>query len=283
MKDKVDIVLNDINKLPSVSSVVIKIMEMVRNPSVSIQDLAVEISKDPAITAAIIKLSNSAYYRASKPIKTVQESLMTLGIKTVKEIILVTAAKGILNKDVPGYQIEAESMWLHSLVVAELSAMIVSHKKLPVQKDLVFTAGLLHDIGKIVLSQFFPVVMMNLKNELKTSNEPFTDVERKFFGYDHAEAGRILLEKWNFPGELKEVILFHHNPDMAKNFPLLVAIVHIANEIAIVSGIGIDIGGISHPLSRKALELTGVTEKDIEEYFIYLPEIEKSIADLKVV
>ncbi|MCE9500042.1 MAG: HDOD domain-containing protein, partial [Leptospira sp.] len=152
MKDKVDSILNDINKLPSVSGVVIKIMEMARNPSVSIQDLSAEISKDPSITAAIIKLSNSAYYRASKPIKTVQESLMTLGIRTVKEIILVTAAKGILNKDVQGYQIDADSMWLHSLVVAELSSKIAEKKKLPVEKDLVFTAGLLNDIGKLVLA-----------------------------------------------------------------------------------------------------------------------------------
>lgn len=93
MKEQIDIILRDINKLPPMSNVVIKVMTLIQNPAVSIQELASEISKDPAITASIIKLSNSAYYRASKPIRTVQESLMTLGIKTVKEIILLTASK----------------------------------------------------------------------------------------------------------------------------------------------------------------------------------------------
>ena len=135
MKDQIDIILKDIHKLPPMSNVVIKVMTLIQDPAVSIHDLATEISKDPAITASIIKLSNSAYYRASKPIRTVQESLMTLGIKTVKEIILLTASKKILNKDLPGYQLEADAMWLHSLVVAELSARISIQKKTNIPKD----------------------------------------------------------------------------------------------------------------------------------------------------
>ncbi|MBE7413447.1 MAG: HDOD domain-containing protein [Leptospiraceae bacterium] len=281
MKEKIDAVLSDVNKLPSISNVVIKVMEMVRDPAVSIQDLATEISKDPAITATIIKLSNSAYYRASKPIKTVQESLMTLGIKVVKEIILVTAAKGIFYKDVQGYQIEAEAMWLHSLIVAELSFRISQHKKLTLPKDLVFTAGLLHDVGKMIMAQFFPSVLFNIKNEVKDSKEPFTELEKKYFGYDHQEVGKKALEKWNFPEELIEVIAYHHNPEEAKKFPLLTAVVHIANTIAIVSGVGIDIGGISQPLSKVALQVTGVTEKDLQDYYLMIPDLEKSLAELK--
>ncbi|MCB1191812.1 MAG: HDOD domain-containing protein [Leptospiraceae bacterium] len=281
MKDQVDIVLNDINKLPPMSNVVIKVMTMVQDPAVSIHDLAMEISRDPAITASILKLSNSAYYRASKPIRTVQEALMTLGIKVVKEIIILTASKVILNKDLRGYQLDAEAMWLHSLVVAELSAKIAHSKKLNVSKDLVFTAGLLHDLGKVILAQFFPQVLFKIKTELKTSKESFTVVEKKYFGYDHQEVGMKTLKMWNFPDELTEVVGHHHDPENAKNFPLLTSIVHIANTIAIISGVGIDIGGISHDLSEFALNITGVTDKDIEEYYLTIPELEKSISELQ--
>lgn len=146
MKEKIDqLFLNDA-QLPRISSVVTKVMQMVQKEDVAIPDLAKEISHDPGLTADVIKLSNSAYYRAAKPIKTVQESLMTLGIKTVKDIILLTAARGILKKDLKGYQVEAEDNWIHSLTVAELSKRICEQKKLKIDLDLAFTGGLLHNI-----------------------------------------------------------------------------------------------------------------------------------------
>lgn len=129
MKEKIDqLFLNDA-QLPRISSVVTKVMQMVQKQDVAIPDLAKEISNDPGLTADVIKLSNSAYYRAAKPIKTVQESLMTLGIKTVKDIILLTATRGILKKDLKGYQVDAEDNWIHSLTVAELSKRICEQKK----------------------------------------------------------------------------------------------------------------------------------------------------------
>ena len=91
----------------------------------------------------------------------------------------------------------------------------------------------------------------------------------------------MALQKWNFPEELIEVISCHHTPENAKKFPLLTSVVHIANTIAIVSGIGIDIGGISHPLSVEALKITGVTEKDLQDYYLMIPDLEKSLTELK--
>ncbi|MCG9876154.1 MAG: HDOD domain-containing protein [Leptospiraceae bacterium] len=280
MKDKIDEILKDVNKLPVISSVVTKVIQMVQNPDVNIQELSTEISKDPAITASVIKLSNSAYYRASKPVRTVSEALMTLGTKTVKEIILLTAAKGILKKDLPGYQIEADQLWLQSLVVAELASRIAAHKKIAKPKDLVFTSGLLCNTGKIVLSQFFQGILFKIKNEIQETDEPFYLIERKHLGYTHMEISEIVLKNWNFPEELVDVVAHYNNPEEAKVDPVLVSLVHIANTLAVISGIGIDIGGISIPLSKFALDKTGVTEKDIELYFMKLPELEAHIAEL---
>ncbi|MDX1959804.1 MAG: HDOD domain-containing protein [Leptospiraceae bacterium] len=281
MKEQIDLLLKDVNKLPPMSNVVLKVMELVQDPSVSIQILAAEISKDPGITASIIKISNSAYYRASKPIRTVQEALMTLGIQTVKEIVVLTASKAILKKDLKGYQLEADDSWAHSITVAELSSKIVTHKKLPIRKDLVFTSGLLHDIGKVVLAQFFPMKMLEIRDEVKNLSSQFTDVEKKYFGYSHEEVGLKLLDAWNFPDELKEVVAYHHKPELSKKFPLLVSVVHIANTIAIICGIGIDIGGTALELSNFALQTTGVSEADVELYFTNIPELQKSISELK--
>ncbi|MCB1177524.1 MAG: HDOD domain-containing protein [Leptospiraceae bacterium] len=281
MKDKVDALLKDVTKIPTMSNVVVKVMELVQDPAVSIPLLSKEISKDPSITASIIRMSNSAYYRASKPIRTVQEALMTLGIQTVKEIIVISASKTVLHKDLKGYQLEADEMWSHSLVVAELSAKIVNLKKIKeVPKDLAFTAGLLHDIGKVILTQFFPFKIIEIRDELKSMNTTFIELEKKHFGYNHQEVGYKVMEVWNFPDELKEVVAFHHEPQKSTKFPLLSSIVHIANTIAIISGIGIDIGGINQELSSFALEKTKINDGDLERIYMEIPDIQKLIADL---
>lgn len=280
LKSKVDEVLQDVNKLPAISSVVSKVLEKLQKPDVNIADLAQEISKDPAITANVIKLSNSAYYRASKPIRTVQEALMTLGIKTVKEIVLLTAAKGILSQDLNSYQMEAAQLWTSSLLVAELSSKIVQHKKLKIDKDLAFTSGLLCSVGKIVLAQFFSPVMMQIKADLKDNQEPFPMLEKKYFGYTHMEVSENLLKRWNFPQELTDVVANYLTPENSKNNPVLTSVVHIASILIVVSGIGIDIGGESVPISPFALSQTGVTEADIETYFVHIPDLQAGLADL---
>ncbi|GBF51866.1 signal transduction protein [Leptospira ryugenii] len=279
-KDKVDLVLKDITKLPSISSVVTKVLEKLQKPDVNITDLATEISKDPAITASVIKLSNSAYYRASKPIRTVQEALMTLGTKTVKEIVLVTAAKGILAQDLNQYQLEAAQLWTASLLVAEMSSKISIHKKLGLDKDLAFTSGLLCSVGKIVLAQFFQPVMNDLRAELKDFKEPFPVLEKKYFGYTHMEVSEILLKQWNFPNELVDVAAHYLNPEASQVNPLLTSVVHVASILIVVSGIGIDIGGESVPLSPFALQKTGITDLDIQNYFTHIPDLQAGLADL---
>lgn len=280
LKSKVDEVLKDINKLPAISSVVTKVLEKLQKPDVNIAELAQEISKDPAITASVIKLSNSAYYRASKPIRTVGEALMTLGTKTVKEIVLLTAAKGILSQDLSSYQLEAAQLWTSSLLVAELSSKIVQHKKLKIDKDLAFTSGLLCNVGKIVLSQFFAPVMMQLKADLKENKDPFPLLEKKYFGYTHMEVSQTLLQKWNFPPELVDVVTNYLDPESSSVNPLLTSVVHIATILIVVSGIGIDIGGESVPISPFALSQTGITESDIETYFVHIPDLQAGLADL---
>lgn len=280
MKEKIDQLFENEAQLPKISSVVSRVMEMVSKPDVIIADLAKEISKDPGLTAAVIKLSNSAYYRPTKPVKTVQESLMTLGIKTVREIILLTEAKGLLKKDLKGYQVDGESNWMHSLTVAELAMRITVQKKLKFDKDIAFTAGLLHNIGKVVLAEFFPNVLIQFRAELQNYQGPYKDLEKKYFGYTHEEAGARLLAKWNFPEEFVEAAHFYTDPDQASNFPELVSVIHIAHCVVILSGMGIDIGGLRTPLSPQALKIVGVTDSDLQMYYTLLPEIARHLAEL---
>lgn len=280
MKEQIDQLLKDVTKLPQMSNVVVRVLNLVNKKEVTIQEVASEISKDPSITASIIKLSNSAYYRASKPVRTVPEALMTLGLETVREIVMLSASKTVMRKDLKGYHLEGDEMWMHSLVVAELSGQIVTQKKLPIQRDLAFTSGLLHDIGKVILTQFFPIKMLDIRNELKNMETTFTEIEKKYFGYDHQEVGMKILTAWNFPDELKEVVAYHHQPSDAKQHKLLCSVVHVANTLAVIAGVGIDIGGINQELSQEAVKLCNLTEKDIENLYMKIPEIQRDLLEL---
>ena len=200
--------------------------------------------------------------------------------KTVKEIVLLTAAKGILAQDLNSYQLEAAQLWTSSLLVAELSSKIVQHKKLKIDKDLAFTSGLLCSVGKIVLAQFFSPVMMQIKTDLKDNQEPFPTLEKKYFGYTHMEVSENLLKRWNFPPELTDVVANYLTPETSKVNPLLTSVVHLASILIVVSGIGIDIGGESVPISPFALSQTGVTDADIETYFVHIPDLQAGLADL---
>jgi len=282
IRQKIDEQLADIEKLPAMPSVVQKIVVLATDPDADIHKLSDEISKDTGITAGVIRLSNSAYYRPQKPVRSVQEAVVTLGLRTVKNIVLITASKGILASPLEGYRMEAKDIWDHSLLVAELAGRVSKTKRTKTPPDVAFTAGILHDIGKVVLAQYFKKVFRQVAAEVeKNPNEPFAEVERRIMGYDHAELGGKLLTIWKFPPDLCEAVSFQYTPEKAKISPELASLVHISNQIALAAGVGVDTGGLAEPLSKFALTTLRLTDADIEMLYAGLPEFLGEMNDLR--
>ena len=283
IKARIDAMLGDVTLLPPMPAMVARLNALVSDPDVDMKSLAEEISLDPAITAAIIRLSNSAYYRPSRAIRSVHEAIVTLGLRVVKNIVVVAASKGILKVDLENYKMDAPEMWDHSLAVAEIAASIARTKKRPaLPEDVAFTAGLLHDVGKVVLVQYFHKVFLMIIAELeKNPGTSFTELERKYTGYSHDEVGAALLERWQFPGELVEAVRCTYHPDLATINPELAATVHLANTIVLSGGIGVDVSGLNENLHPHAAEVLGLGNRELEALYGHLPEIMEKLSDLR--
>lgn len=274
--------LGDIQQLPPMPALASRLYTMASNPDVDIKSLAEEITHDPAITAAIIKLSNSAYYKPSRPIRSVQEAIVTLGLETVANIVMVAASRGLLKVNLEPYKIPATDLWDHSLLVAELCGTLARMKKGAAPPDVAFTAGLLHDIGKIVLVNYFQQMYRPIAMEMERNpKESFVKIEERFLGYNHAQLGARLLEIWKFPAELVEAVANVYTPELGKASPALCAIVHIANLVAISGGVGVDVGGLSEKLSPAAIATLKLSDAEVEALYSHLPELLEKLADLR--
>jgi putative nucleotidyltransferase with HDIG domain len=282
LKEEIQEKLKNVDRLPSFPEVVHKVLKMIRNPDVDFRDLSKEIVKDPGLTSDIIRLSNSAYYHPTKEIRSIEEAIKILGLNTLKEIILVAAARGILKQPVDGYKLESRDMWEHSLMVAYLSMKITEELKLNnPPKDVSFTTGLMHDCGKIVLASTFKKAILLIQQEYQKNNEiSFITLEKKYIGYSHPEIGAFLLKKWNFPEELIDAVLHIYEPEKSKINPTLTSIVHIANWITISAGIGIDIMGMNESLSEFALKHLKINDEKLSLYYESIPDFLEQIKDL---
>lgn len=281
-KEEIQEKLKNLDRLPSFPEVVHKILKMVRNPDVEFKDIAKEIIKDPGLTSDIIRLSNSSYYHPTKEIRSIEEAIKVLGLNTLKEIILVAAARGILKQPVDGYKLESKDMWEHSLMVGYVSMQIIEDLNLTeIPKDVAFTTGLMHDCGKIVLASTFKKALFYLQQEYQKNPEiSFLSLEKKYIGYTHSEIGAFLLKRWNFPDILIDSVLHLYEPEKSKINSKLTSVIHIANWIAISAGIGIDSMGMNESLSEYALKTLNIDDKKLSLYYESIPEFMEQIKDL---
>lgn len=276
IRKRIETVISNLDALPSLPDVVSKIINMVNDPDVDFKKVAEEISKDQSITTNILKISNSAYFSKGKEISSVDKALITLGLKEVKDIVVVAATKQVLDKPVIGYDLAKGDLWKHNIAVAMLSKKIALDHKKRALSDVVFTGGIIHDVGKTVLALY---VANTFQDILQTTNEKqitFSQAEHEIMGFDHQEIGEKILAKWQFPEILQHIVRYHHDADLAPDSSReAVSIVHVANTICQMAGIGIGGDGLYYELSGNAVKAAGLTDKDLQNYYEKTPELLK--------
>ena len=236
-------ILAKVKHLPSISNVIVKLAELLNNPRSSATDFEKIVRNDPALTANLLRIANSAFFGCPREVTSVKQAITLMGVGRVFEIAASASFMKILPETLPGYEMNAEMFWLHSMAVAVLSEKLSKELKVKTP-DLVFTAGLLHDVGKLAIASFLDDEKENVLQKIKVGGKALVQIEKELLGMDHTEVGLIVAEEWNLPPRLALSARYHHVPNEMPDAgdTLLVDLVHVANCLAHMIGYGSDIG-----------------------------------------
>jgi putative nucleotidyltransferase with HDIG domain len=235
-----------------------QVIQLVQDPSASIASLRRAIELDPGLTSNVLRLANSAYLGSPRSVRSVRDALVRLGTNRVFQLVIAAAVAPVAQQTVRGYDLPPGALWHHSVAVAvgttELAA--AAGRRPP---DHAFTAGLLHDIGKIVLGTFLEVDAAPIMQLAFEEHLSFELAEQRILGIHHAELGARVLEGWHLPPPIVEVVRWHHQPESYPGDTLVVDLVHMADALALVSGIGAGSDGLNYRPSAAVLSRLRVT------------------------
>jgi putative nucleotidyltransferase with HDIG domain len=255
-------IISRIQTLPGISGVATRILALLDDPDSTAEEVQKVLRLDPGLTANILKLTNSAYFGLPNKVGSVRQAVVMLGWKRLVKIVLATCVNAVMDKPIPGYDLPPGELWRHSVAVSVTAEGLMKELNLAMD-DEVFTAALLHDLGKLVMGEF---VAEDLDAIRMTAEKgiPFQMAEREVLGTDHAEIGGMLMEKWSFPSKLVEAVRCHHEPDSADNPSTLIDLVHVANVLCLMLGIGAGIEGLHYQPSVNATKRLGLNPRQLE-------------------
>lgn len=258
-----------VKQLPPVSHAALKLVGLLDQPAVSNEDVVQVLKYDSVLTAKLLRACNSPYYGFDEPVASVEQAVLILGHQQILHIVLSIAFGGAMSTPLPGYSAEAKDLWAHSLTTAMAAERIArTNTAMEIEPAVAFTAGLLHDIGKLALNQVLtPEAQSDIRGRINDGKLSRTEAERAVLGTDHGEVGACLLENWRLPEEIVEAVANHHRP-VVEPSPRLSAPIHIANIVAHMIGSAPGWEGLAERTSDAAAQALDLTPEKIEDLVI---------------
>lgn len=266
--------VNDIDVLPNVITEIIKTS---KNPDSTVADMERIILSDQSLTTKVLRLANSAYYGYARRISTISNATILLGFDTIKSIALASTLSTALSGSFKGYALDENELWIQSQTCGIICRYLAKKTK-SYNAEEAYIAGLLRDIGKTILNQYMIDEYKEVFSLVLKKRVTFSEAEKEVFGFNHAEIGARLAEKWNLPDNLVTAIEFHHEPDDFENLKdnNLLSLVHIGDAMTMMMGIGIGIDGLTYGLSGKALEYLDI---DVNLFKTIISEVADLLKD----
>ncbi|HPH96550.1 MAG TPA: HDOD domain-containing protein [Anaerolineaceae bacterium] len=228
---RLQLILQSIDRIRPLSTSVTRVLNALSSDTAGAGMIAELLGLDPALAANVLQAANSAYLGYGPTCTNLQEAVMRLGFARIRTITMGVAASGSLNHSLPGYRLATGDLWNHSVSVAMAAQWFARSLGFNNPEDA-YVAGLLHDIGKVVLDQFVMMDYNRLYEYAFNNRVSFSKAETMVFSIDHGKVGGLMAKKWNFPMALIEAIGGHHQPWMVESQPRLAAVIHIANALA---------------------------------------------------
>ena len=242
--------LEKLGNLPTLSVSVSGLLRLMNDPRADAASFERVIMLDPALTANVLKMANSAFFGSPREVKNIRQAVLILGTRRLCDMAVSASFARIIPPILPGYGIDSATFWRHCAAVAIISeklAAITGH----VPPSDAFTPGLLHDLGKLVISAYLAETKDQIMSGIREGKQTMVGLEGRVLGLDHTEIGTMIAIRWNLPDEIILATRWHHRPDglpdeAARN---LVEIVHVADALAHSLGYGADVGELARAVS----------------------------------
>jgi putative nucleotidyltransferase with HDIG domain len=266
-----DDIFNTIDRLKPIPQIALKILRMFQSFQHHITDITGELSKDQVLSGQTLKLCNSALFAGAARIDTLKDAVLLLGKDMLIKSVITAAVNMYYDQTgTSGYSLCKGGLFFHAVGVAYTAEKIAEKSGSPSLK-LAYTAGLLHDIGKVILDQFVAAGSPLFFRRLYQKNEDFMNAEKKLLGITHGEAGALLARQWNFSEGLSEAIQLHHTPEKAKKNKDLVYIIYLSDLLMEKFHAGFDLEKMQTKSLENALDHLGFKMADLPELVDAIP------------
>lgn len=254
--------VNEDDKIFALPKIYFELQEALADPKKTFQDMGEIISCDAALSARLLKIVNSPFYGFPSEIDTISHALSIIGMDQLNDltlsIMVVYQFRGI-----PNTLFNMEKFWRHSMACG-VAARAMAEFKGEENVERYYLAGILHDIGRLILLKKEPALARDALYQSKAKGENIFQSEQELMGFTHAEVGGELLKLWKLPPRLVEAVACHHQPQKAKEFPVEAAIIHTADYIVHVLHVGSDAAFSEPQLYPKSWEIIGISPDDFE-------------------
>lgn len=250
--------------LPPFPDVIHKLMPLLRDLA-PVRQIEEVIKYEPVIAARVLAISRSPYYARLRKVESLRDGIVVLGQRQLIQVVMTACASQYYRGSMEGYDLREGELWEHAVGVAIMSEIV--GERLKRQNVLtLYTAALLHDIGKTVLNYYVKEEFEQIVAEVRKNKRRFLDAEREILGIDHQQLGGLIAKKWNFPDAVIAGIRFHHEPKRASDrFRDISSIIYIANRMVSSMGIGCGVDGFLNPNRDEVFDEMGITSRMIEE------------------
>jgi putative nucleotidyltransferase with HDIG domain len=275
----VEQILGEVDHLPAVPGIVQQVLALVSDPEFSFNQVVELVRLDPGITADVLKVCNSPYFGLRQEVTSLEQAVTYLGSNQLVEIVLSSKVVGLYKRAQYGYRLARGELWRHCMATALLAQRLGQRQDFPDLPTL-FTAALLHDVGKLVLSEYVGERYRDIEELVRKEGMSFVAGERRVLGLDHALLGAAVARKWNLPEPIAHAIAFHHNLEPAHKHRPLARLVALANLLVVNLGVGSGSQGLAAPVPPGLLKEVGFRSRDLDPLLLELKDILDSAREL---
>jgi putative nucleotidyltransferase with HDIG domain len=257
-------------KIKPIPQVALKILRIVNDDQTDWQKIAAEIRKDQVISARTLQLCNSAFHASKTPITSLEHALAFVGQNLLVRVVISAALDDFFNQSGKGYSLCKGGLFHHALG-AGITAEMLARRSGRVDPSVAYTAGLLHDIGKVVLDQFVASAYPLFYRSVREDGDHMKNTEKRILGYSHEEAGLALARRWELPLVVQEAIAHHHNPESAGHFPEVAVLVNLADHIMFRFNAGLELESMRNERFVDRLQSAGIDAGQLPQLIDAVP------------